>query len=660
MNQRERGRAAIGRGCMAMIAGMACVCVAFGAPRAGPPAWDEASGRSLLNWPTDRDFDHERMRLVIDIPDMGTRRFLGDMTLRASALGRTRTTMRLDAVGLTIGNIEVNGRRAAFRHEGGVLTIELPEPVPAGGEVGVRVRYEATFGEPTGNGVIWTERADVPEDDATPTDASPQIHTQGQAEWSRTWFPCHDFPNERLSVELAVTVAEGFEVVSNGALVSRESRGGGRVRWVWSQANPHPAYLTSLVIGDLQRVELERVGLDGEPVRTSVPMAAHGPVGRGEDMQRVLAHTPAMVDFFEGLFGAYPWEKYDQTFVREFAWGGMENTSATTLPESVLDADEGDEDDLIAHELMHQWFGDMVTCRSWAHLWLNEGWATYAEALWTEHTEGREAYDSAVLIWMNAVRAPNARLPDEPAVVSNRYSEPDSVFEKQADPYLRGGLLLHHLRMKMGDEAFFAGARAYLDAFRLREAETADFRRCMEDASGLSLERTFAQMLDRPALPSVEVNAAWDEGEKLLTFSLKQTQQIDARNPACLVEIPVDIHEAGGKVRTEVLRIDGREASTSVRLREEPERVEVDPRIEACGNVKVEMPEAWLEASVATGSTPAARIRAAEAIVRSNEASADTLARAMGVLATMDTRWGCETCACRSRTMAREAWAWRG
>ncbi|QYU67690.1 M1 family metallopeptidase [Leptolyngbya sp. 15MV] len=396
---------------------------------------------------------------------------------------------------------------------------------------------------------MWT-----PSDPAYPGRAA-QLHTQGQSEFNSYWFPIRDFPNVRLSTEVIATVPAGFEVVSNGRLVDRAAVGAGRVRFHWSQERPHPPYLVSLVVGKFDVVDVARAG--------SVPMPVYVPPGRGRDVERTYGRTALMAELFARLIDEpYPWEKYAQVVVHNFEAGGMENTSATTMHDTaILTADgvaDQDIEDLIAHELAHQWFGNMITCRSWEHLWLNEGFATYFEALWLERQplapdrglrrtqrqwSGRDLYLARVLEALDAFR--DSDLPDaprQPAMVSKEYRHADETFGRAADPYAKGAFVLHMLRTKLGDDVFFRGLAAYVDRFAFKEVETNDFRRVMEDVSGEALEAFFAQWCFRPGLPGVEITPAWEPragGGGELNLTVRQTQRIDRENPAFMIDLPV-------------------------------------------------------------------------------------------------------------------------
>jgi aminopeptidase N len=593
------------------------------------PRFDPQTGRSTLNFAPDAPFDHQHMTLEVTIPDMRDATINGIATI--ASLCRTTWTGQIafDArETISVHRVTIDGRPTTFRHTGARLVIDIPGPngesgeITRGGQLTTRIEYTAQNPQGAGVGLVWLTGAwRASGDDARA--AHPQIFSQGQANWNSYWFPCHDFPSDRLSTEMVVLAPAGFDVVSNGALVERTAESGVKatdgtelVRWHWKQAKPHPAYLVMLAVGRFAKVDLPlpdapadrgdamlggaigRAGTPGPDAFTNaLPMRVLGPPGTEPQLRANFARTGEMVRFFEAFFDEpYPWEKYDQIIVRGFRWGGMENTSATILADYAGSGGPGEHDDLIAHELAHQWTGNLVTCASWEHLWLNEGWATLAEWLWVEHTQGRAAYDRAIA---DALRKLTV-LPLEPAplgvpMVSAIYTEPDEAFEKPEDPYLRGGLVLHALRRRIGDEAFIRGTRLYIDRHKLAQVETGDLRRAMEEASGESLERFFHEMTKRPAFPRLSVKVRTVDVTGAAEVTVRQLQVINADNPAYEVVVPVRFtlkRLIGGReipvMITHNIRSDTREHTERVELGGPIDKTEINPELSILGEVRVD------------------------------------------------------------------------
>ncbi|VAX39529.1 hypothetical protein MNBD_PLANCTO03-1109, partial [hydrothermal vent metagenome] len=529
--------------------------------------FDAETGRDLHNYLPHRDFDHTHMLLELDFPDFANEpRAIARCSITMTPIGTPREAVRLDAEGMEITSVTLKTQPLAFTHEGTDLRITLPETVRLGESITLVIDYtlEKAQLKPNGKGLSWsppTRRPDGPSEEA------PMLHSQGEPEYARQWFPTFDHPNERLATELLVTVHDGFEVLSNGELRSREVLEDGRVRWHWSQTRPHTPYLVSLVIGKFDIVELG--GPDSAYPGLAMPV--YGPVGSADSIRASFAKTPAMVAFYEKRFDEpYPWDKYAQSIVRDFAAGAMENTSASTFFPFAASAEPGMLDDIIAHELVHQWFGNLVTCKNWEHLWLQEGWATFGEALWDEeHARARalergktpeQAAKAARKAYLRAIRnnfrsasrgAARTSAPDDPALASKLYADPEHVFMKANNPYSRGACVLHMLRERLGDEVFWQGTALFLDQYKDAAVETDDFRKALEEVSGQSLERFFDQWVYRAGVPSVDIELDWEaksdqaDGPGILTVTLRQVQTINADNPAYAMVVPIYLKFAG-------------------------------------------------------------------------------------------------------------------
>jgi len=564
------------------------------------PRLDPQTGALRAVWPPDTPWDHLHMKLTMDFGELAEPRFTAVQELRLSPRGQERDVVELDCGDwITISSVSVAGPKSdtpvvSTTREGRRLRVVLPSKVAPGAEVTLKTAYTCDFSKGSGDGLTWIK----PKSDAkSETDRNPVIYSQGQAEHNHKWFPCHDFPNESVTTELIVTVPSGYEVSSNGRQIEKSVAGEGAQRRVtahWLQDKPHVYYLVTLVIG---KYSIVNIGRPGEVVNLRrpreigkpFPIVAYAPIGKEAATERVLARTPKMVRLFERLFDEpYPWDRYAQVLVRGFN-GGMENTSATTLMASI--ADSQDMDDLVSHELGHQWFGDLVTCRGWAHLWLNEGWATYCEALWNEERAGPDpkaaddAYLNTVAGFLSQQRGNRGSAPGTSAMVSNRYRNPDAPFQKPDNPYSKGGLVLHMLREKLGKEAFFKGAALYIDRHKFSVADTDDFRRALEEASGQGLEQFFAQWCLRPGTPRFKVSLDYADGE--LTITAEQTQTINADNPAFVFDLPIVLKLPNGERTATVMPVRGKVSTLKVST-QKPEGVLYDPRITCGSSFRVE------------------------------------------------------------------------
>jgi aminopeptidase N len=565
------------------------------------------------------DIRHIRLDLRVDLPKR---------TVDAQATLQLRTLRPLAAISLDAMEFEVKEVRlgegdrdekpAHFEHDGRKLVVDLGSTWPAGREAVLHVDYRVR--EPR-DGLHFF----------APSEAEPDVPrmlwSQGEAAMNRYWIPCLDQPDQRQTTELVVTVADGFEVLSNGHLVERKSNPDDKtVTFHWRQDQPHPSYLVTLVVGRFEVVREEWKG---------VPVLYYVPPERKDEVETTFGRTRRMLDLFSRLFGIdYPWDKYAQVIVEQFTAGGMENTSATTMNDRILydrrSLLDGSPDSIVAHELAHQWWGDLVTCRDWAHIWLNEGFASYMEAVWAEHDKGADDYAYAMF---RKGRDAVAGGKDRP-VVDRRYPSPFAVFDARAYP--KGAFVLHMLRQRLGDEVFWKCLARYGKEHRLRSVETSDFRRTLEDETGRSLERFFYDWTERPGSPVLEVGAEYLPESRLARVTVKQTQAGEA------FQFPLALAfqcEGGGKEVVQEQDVTEKEQVLYVPLPGRPVLVEVDPRQAVLGDIKeTKGRELWV-AQLRRGGV-ASRIRAAQHFGQSKlPQDREVLARALPA----EKFWGAQT-----------------
>lgn len=613
------------------------------------PRIDPSTGRDVAVYPPDPLFDYRHMLLEINIPTMSEPKFDATETLTARAVGSPRAEMKLRAgPGLTFSTITVNGRtvpkaqndKPGFFHADGVLTIPFPAACKPGENVTVVMSYKGDKAGGGGAGLTWSK------DDPRTPEEDFLFHSQGQPESNHLWFPCHDFPNERLTTELIVTAPKGYEVVSNGHIVGLTRHTDGRTTFHWLQDLPHTTYLVMMAVGKFDIVNVAgnmtpRFGAASEggkqtlsvtgvqvvghdPARPNLWMPVYGPVGSGEAIRGIFGNTPEMVAYFEKLFDEpFPWDKYAQILVRDFAAGAMENTSATTFSPQFARGRRGTADSVISHELCHQWFGDLATYKSWQHLWLGEGWATMGEALWAEHQRGEDGYQAAIMSdFLRERAASRGSFPRSSGMTSNRYGNPQTRFMSSDNVYSKGGFILNMLRARLGDEAFFKGSALYLDRYHLACTETDDFRKCLEEVSGQSLERFFDQWVRRPGHPSIDVELTWDESNSTLRVKAAQTQTINADNPAYAFTLPIYVDTGNEHSNYVYLDMDGKAAEGVFHVSKKPADVSIDPYLTLLVNSKVTQPlAAWLRI-LENGPTLAAKLRAADALAEFTEPEA--------------------------------------
>ncbi len=564
------------------------------------PRIERDTGRDLRVWNPPRHFDHRHLRLEIDFPNPAEPRMLVRQRLTMAAIGRDRDLIELDAGPLNINSLRVDGTERGFSHAQRRLSIPLRPPAPRDREITLEIDYELDLRRTAIaiGGLLWNPG----EPGSTQQGRRhPRVHTQGQPQFNHNWFACRDRPDEKITSEIIVVVPEEFRVLSNGRLLSRnkdwgDPAGEGRRRWHWLQDKPHSPYLVTLVIGMMDVVEVE--GLDDYGI--TVPMRLWGIEGSAERLQRVFASTPAMFDFFQREYGVeYPWDKYDQVIAPDYIGGAMENTTASTFASGFLDSPAGGADRIIAHELAHQWIGNLVTCRTWEHIWLNEGYASMAEALWAAESVrlkgGSEADADGAYLEMvaGALRGQGAnrpRAPREPAMASNFYYDPIQIFAKRDNPYQKGLLVLHMLRERLGPDLFRKATTLFIERHAFDTAESNDLRRAMEEVSGLSLEKFFDQWVFRHGLPELRIDLDWNADTNTLTIRSEQIQPIDEHNPAFVFDMPVTIFAADDSVLVQRVKIDGQVSEATFELSATPVDVMIDPRMTVTCRKRVRTP----------------------------------------------------------------------
>jgi aminopeptidase N len=482
---------------------------------AGGSSGDDAGGRRPFGlgaeprYPPDRVADIRHTRLELEV-DPRKRSLKGVATHRLTPVAQALKRLPLNLEELTVDSVTMGGRALEYHHEDGVLDIHFKPAVPTGREVEVSIAYH---GFPrTGLNFTGPDRA-YP-------DRPYQAWTQGQDEYARFWFPNHDFPNQRQTTEVIVTVPAAFETVSNGRLVAVEKQGRSR-RWHWLQEVPHVSYLVTLVVGTFERWEQTGPG--------EVPLQYYVPPGRVADGHRAFDETPEMMRVLGEMAGTpYPYVKYASVVVQDFTWGGMENTSATTyiddlLPDARAAADY-DSGRLVSHELAHQWFGDLLTCRDWAHGWLNEGFATYA---WPHYAEQAYGLDEAQRLHLEHADLYLAEDREyRRAIVNRTYTEPFELFDQHL--YEKGAWVLWMLRHVLTDDVFTAGVHEYVRRHTAGLVQTEDLVRAMEDTSGRSLGWFFDEWVYGGGHPEFSVSYRWDDDTRVAAVKVRQKQKVDA------------------------------------------------------------------------------------------------------------------------------------
>lgn len=425
-------------------------------------------------------------------------------------------TLRLNAREMEIRSVASGKQPLKYGYDGRYLTIALNREYTAEDTLQVEIRYLArpekireVEGEENKSekGLFFINPQGKTK--GLPT----QFWTQGETQCNSAWFPTLDSPNQNHTQDIYITLEKKYTTLSNGLLVSSTDGGNGLKTDHWAQNLPHAVYLTMMAAGDFVKVT------DRNFTRFEVSYymePEYAPYAEG-----IFGRTPEMITWFEQLLGVkYPWQKYAQVPIRKYISGAMENTTATTHSVSVLKNNhqlvDGHDDAVIAHELFHHWFGDYVTCESWGQLPLNEAFANYSEFLWAGHKYGKEEGDFVYLTDLQNYLAES----EEKQVPLIRYNYRSSEEMFDAHSYQKGGRVLHTLRMEVGDKAFFASLKRYLETHAFQTAEIADLRIAFEKVTGRDLKWFFDQWFEGAGHPMVRLTRSL-EG-KVLQLTAEQ------------------------------------------------------------------------------------------------------------------------------------------
>lgn len=476
------------------------------------------------------DYLHYRVSLEFDLD---ARTFQGENRITLTPLAAGIDRFELDAEGLTIESaVDQEGRELSLERSDTSVVVLFPRPPAFGDTLDVTVSYQ---GEGSREGFFF--------DDAN-EDHPRMVSTDSWPDEAHHWIPLYDYPNDKVTHELIVTVPEGNRVLSNGRLIAvTEDDDAGTATWHWSQEQPHATYLMMLAIGPFAVIE-DSLG--------DLPIAYWVYPDAIEDARWIFAKTPRMIAYYSDLFDyPYPWAKYDQVTTPHVG-GGAEATSATILGDGVIHDRRAEQDfsweRVIAHEIAHQWWGDLITLREWSHAWMNESFGTYSDYLWTRHERGDDEGAWALSGKKNAyLREAHTRYVRP--IVFNRYERPHDNFDSHTYP--KGAAILHQLRFLLGDELFFRALSTFLHDHAFESVDTHDFMRTVNEVAGRDMDWFFEQAVFLPGHPVFEVSSDWDGAAGEVRLDIAQVQ--DRAHGVPIYRMPVQIGivtQSGKRVET--------------------------------------------------------------------------------------------------------------
>jgi aminopeptidase N len=616
-------------------------------------------GQNVVNYPQSSYVNIDYMWLSID-PDFNTKRIDCKQQLKLTTL-QDLEKIELDCVYNDKRKIEIRSpliysdaasqqgdKQLSFKQDNDKLVIDIGKS-KEGTKFSLVINYStngnvlpASAHSSDGMGFNFIENDDH---------IAFQCWTQGEPTESKKWFPCIDNPQVKFPRQISVSVPENivkmedpktkFIVISNGNMdiIDEEDEQGRKRKYVWEEPHSDTTYVTSVVIGKF--AELPEENYDGR-----VPLLYYVPPNRDEEGRRLFKNTLKMMSFFERYFGTkYPYDKYSQVTVEEFPFGGMENTSCTTLttrylPDEKTTRDSSTYDYVVVHELAHQWFGDLVTCRDWQHVWLNEGFASYSEALYYEDILGEDEYISYMLINADGYLTSTEEGVHTIPLVYKNYENPLDMFSTPRT-YQKGACILHMLRSLLGEDDFRKSLQTYLDLFKNKTAETDDMRKIFEQSSGKSLQEFFDQWMYQGGHP--ELNVTVSVINSAVNLKIQQTQVNQFRFPLDVM-IVFQMSDGTEKKTEDTLLVDKKEVGKTYNIPDgaSVKRVPVDPYFKLLKKLDLTVQNAGnsiLLNSLMDGETVIEKICAARALAGS-ESTAELVNQLRSVILQENLFWG--------------------
>jgi len=498
---------------------------------------------------------------------------IGTAEITATPVAKARKVLDLDAVGFEIKSItSADNKNLKYNYDGNTLSIDLGKDYAVGSQVKVKINYIAKPDENKigGSSAISSDKGlYFINPDGKDKNKPRQIWTQGESQSNSRWFPTIDRPNQRCTQEMWITVDDNFKTLSNGVFADSKKNKDGTRTDHYKMSQPHAPYLFMMAVGEYAVVNDKW---------NNIPLKYYVEPKYEKDAKAIFNHTPEMLSFFSERLGVkYPWPSFSQVIVRDYVSGAMENTTAVVFGDfcqkTTRELLDGDNDGIVAHEMFHHWFGDYVTCESWANITMNEGFANYAEYLWEEHKNGRDAADFHRLNEMSGYLASSRNNMHD--LIYYTYDNREDVFD--AHSYNKGGLVLHMLRSYLGDDVFFAGLKLYLNKNAYTAVEAANLRLAMEEVSGEDLNWFFNQWYFGSGQPELTVRDSMDESGKKLFLMVEQTQEGPEQQHIFQLPVKVDLYPGGNATpQTHNIFINKRKQTFSFEVTGKPANIIFD------------------------------------------------------------------------------------
>ncbi len=521
--------------------------------------------QNTTTYKSEREKMHDLVhtKLKVDF-NFGDKTMNGEAWITAKPHFYTTDKITLDANSMIIKEVSLNNKKLPFNYNDFDLSIELPKTYQKDEEFTIYIKYTArpekakdriteTITDKKGLYFINADGIDKNK----PT----QIWTQGETEANSIWFPTIDAPNQKTSQEIYITVPNKYKTLSNGTLVNQTNAGNNRTDY-WKFDQKHAPYLVFMAVGEFEIIK---------DAYKNIPVNYYVEKEYAAYAKDIFGLTPEMIGFFSEKLGVeYPWEAYNQIVVRDYVSGAMENTTAVVHGEQAYQKsgqliDENVQENTIAHEIMHHWFGNLVTSESWSNLTLNESFANYGEYLWQEYKYGKVAKE---MHYFEQLEAYKNGQNDAKSLVRYQYDDQEELFDLVS--YNKGGAILHNLRTYLGDEAFFLGLKQYLTQYKYQDVEVSQLRLVFEELTGKDLNWFFNQWYFGANHPNIEISYDYNTLQKTVTVNIIQLQGETFQFP-----FAIDIFEGTKRTRHNVF-VEGNDASFTFPYSKQPNLIQVN------------------------------------------------------------------------------------
>ena len=539
-----------------------------------------------------KTFDLVHTKLDVSF-DWGKHYLFGEATITLKPHFYPSSTIYLDARGMEIkkvGTINKNDTIALnYSYANDTISIQLDKELNRDERIIVYINYISKPDELTkigGSDAISSDKGlYFINADGKIKNKPRQIWTQGETQSNSVWFPTIDVPNQKSTQELNITVDDNFKTLSNGLLIKSINHPNKTRTDYWKMDLPHAPYLFMMAIGEYAIVKDKwrdkEVNYYVEP-------------NFENDARTIFGNTPEMLELFSKKLGVdYAWPKYSQVIARDYVSGAMENTSATLhgefLQRTKREMIDDNSEDVISHELFHHWFGDLATCESWSNLPLNESFATYGEYLWNEYKYGRDVADmgleSDLKSYLDEAKSKQEHL------IRFYYDNREDMFDRHS--YAKGGAILHMLRKYVGDDAFFASLKLYLQKNSFKSAEVHDLRLAFEEVTGEDLNWFFNQWFLNQGHPQLNITYNWDATTMTQQITVEQQQDLST-TPLYKLPVAIDFYFNGRKERKQII-ITEKNQTFKFRFPEQPTVVNFDAeKMLTCAKTDVHTEAEWI------------------------------------------------------------------